>query len=80
MIWPFSMQATAAENDNKKVEVHNIRQMAIELKSLPQQTPRFVYDSGLKFEYPDAIRGIYVTGHSAGGSHFKHSCRFNRLH
>ena len=27
----------------------------------------FRYDSGLTFEYPDAVRGIYVTGHSAGG-------------
>lgn len=29
------------------------------------------YDSGLVFEYPDAVRGIYVTGHSAGGSAFE---------
>jgi len=30
----------------------------------------FRYDSGLTFTYPDAIRGVYVTGHSAGGSRF----------
>ncbi|MFJ8067277.1 putative glycoside hydrolase [Psychrobacillus sp. NPDC096426] len=30
----------------------------------------FIYDSGLTFNYPDAVRGIYVTGHSAGGSRF----------
>ena len=30
----------------------------------------FRYDSGLKFTYPDAIRGVYVTGHSAGGARF----------
>lgn len=30
----------------------------------------FLYDSGLKFEYPDAVRGVFVTGHSAGGSRF----------
>lgn len=30
----------------------------------------FVYDSGLTFTYPDAVRGVYVTGHSAGGSRF----------
>ena len=29
------------------------------------------YDSGLVFDYPDAVRGIYVTGHSAGGSRFE---------
>lgn len=28
------------------------------------------FDSGLTFTYPDAIRGVYVTGHSAGGSRF----------
>lgn len=31
---------------------------------------RFAYDSGFHFTYPDAVRGIYVTGHSAGGSRF----------
>jgi hypothetical protein len=31
-------------------------------------TPTFV--SPYTFEYPDAVRGIYVTGHSAGGSRF----------
>ncbi|MFS0688447.1 putative glycoside hydrolase [Sporosarcina sp. 179-K 8C2 HS] len=31
----------------------------------------YSYDSGLVFEYPDAVRGIYVTGHSAGGSAFE---------
>ncbi|MFJ5769216.1 putative glycoside hydrolase [Psychrobacillus sp. NPDC093180] len=30
----------------------------------------FIYDSGLTFNYPDAVRGVYVTGHSAGGSRF----------
>jgi hypothetical protein len=33
----------------------------------------FIFDSGLTFEYPDAVRGVYVTGHSAGGA------RFNKL-
>lgn len=30
----------------------------------------FRYSSGLNFEYPDAVRGIFVTGHSAGGGRF----------
>lgn len=30
----------------------------------------FKYDSGLHFEYPDAVRGIFVTAHSAGGARF----------
>ncbi|CAM3098948.1 putative glycoside hydrolase [Filibacter tadaridae] len=30
----------------------------------------YKYDSGLTFDYPDAVRGVYVTGHSAGGARF----------
>lgn len=30
----------------------------------------FTFSSGLTFEYPDAVRGIYVSGHSAGGERF----------
>lgn len=29
------------------------------------------FDSGLNFEYPDAVRGIFVTGNSAGGERFE---------
>ena len=28
----------------------------------------FPYDSGLTFHYPDAVRGVYVTSHTTGGS------------
>ena len=66
----FSIQSHAEEKDSKEVEFLQVRQLAVESKQLPAQTPRFLYDSGLTFEYPDAIRGIYVTGHSAGGSRF----------
>lgn len=31
----------------------------------------YTYDSGLTFEYPDAVRGIFVTAHSAGGDRFE---------
>lgn len=31
----------------------------------------YTYDSGLTFEYPDAVRGIFVTAHSAGGERFE---------
>ena len=31
---------------------------------------RFTYDSGYSFAYPDAVRGIYVTGHTVGHSRF----------
>ncbi|MBB5179110.1 hypothetical protein HNQ44_000532 [Planomicrobium koreense] len=31
----------------------------------------YQFDSGLNFEYPDAVRGIFVTGNSAGGERFE---------
>lgn len=30
----------------------------------------FKFESGLEFTYPDAVRGIFVTAHSAGGERF----------
>jgi hypothetical protein len=43
------------------------------MKELPKEISRFQFDSGYAFQYPDAVRGVYVTGHSAGGE------RFNKL-
>ncbi|RNF38475.1 putative glycoside hydrolase [Planococcus salinus] len=44
---------------------------AVELDSqLLSASQLYKYDSGLTFEYPDAVRGIFVTAHSAGGSRF----------
>lgn len=40
------------------------------LKPLDDKMKRFVHKSDYQFEYPDAVRGIYVTGYSAGGSKF----------
>lgn len=48
--------------------MNETRQVALENKELPASVPRFVFDSGLKFDYPDAVRGIYVTGPAAGGN------------
>jgi len=39
-------------------------------ETLLSSSKLFTYDSGLTFEYPDAVRGVYVTGHSAGGERF----------
>ncbi|MFB4162751.1 putative glycoside hydrolase [Alteribacillus sp. JSM 102045] len=41
-------------------------------KELEENMSRFYYDSGHDFTYPeDGVRGIYVTGHSAGGERFQ---------
>jgi hypothetical protein len=49
---------------------HPLHYTSLSAKELPRVVNRFIYDSGLHFEYPDAVRGIYVTGHSAGGKKF----------
>src|SRR5699024_11702674 len=43
------------------------RAKELEMLDSKLKIKRFVYDSGLDFTYPDAVRGIYVTGNSAGG-------------
>lgn len=52
------------------VSQHAERKISITLFDTEQSIKRFTYDSGHSFEYPDAVRGIYVTGNSAGGSRF----------
>lgn len=66
MALPWSTQAEEAIT----VSQHAERTTSITLFDLEQSMKRFTYDSGLNFEYPDAVRGIYVTGNSAGGSRF----------
>ena len=36
-----------------------------------QKHSNSTYNAPYHFEYPDAVRGIYVTGHSAGGARFE---------
>ena len=59
------------EKKEKEILLHQTRVFTYENKVLPETVARFGYNSGLVFEYPDAVRGIYVTGHSAGGSRFE---------
>ncbi|MCA1059488.1 putative glycoside hydrolase [Rossellomorea aquimaris] len=66
-VTPFQ-SALAAEGGPAKS--HEKRTLSMSKKEIASPVPRFVYDSGLNFEYPDAIRGVYVTAHSAGGARF----------
>nr|WP_255437593.1 putative glycoside hydrolase [Thalassobacillus sp. CUG 92003] len=59
------------ENETKEVKMLSERTSGLSQLELPQKIARYVYDSGLDFEYPDAVRGIYVTGPSAGNSKMK---------
>ncbi|TYS15946.1 GTP-binding protein [Rossellomorea vietnamensis] len=67
---PFNT-AGAEEEQDSKVQEHHTLNLGLKEKVIPQQLSRFFYDTGLEFTYPDAVRGIYVTGHSAGGSRFE---------
>jgi hypothetical protein len=61
---------TVLADNPKTMASHKKMDITITKKKLPEEIARFTFDSGLTFQYPDAIRGIYVTGHSAGGSRF----------
>ncbi|MDV2582704.1 putative glycoside hydrolase [Alkalibacillus haloalkaliphilus] len=66
----------ADETESKMVTFHSTYETGLQIKELPDPIPRFTFNSGLHFEYPDAVRGIYVTGHSAGGSRFEDLIEF----
>ncbi|WLR51588.1 putative glycoside hydrolase [Bacillus tianshenii] len=57
----------AADDKGMPAAVHSKKQSKITVRDVPESMKRFKYDSGLSFEYPDAVRGAYLTGHTAGG-------------
>ncbi len=61
-----------AENSEQlNVNDHSTRETQIQLIEPNRLLARFTYNSGYTFNYPDHVRGIYVTGHSAGGARFQ---------
>lgn len=62
----------AAEGEAAEFTTRTYDAISIDTKLLAA-SQLYKYDSGLAFEYPDAVRGIFVTAHSAGGE------RFNKL-
>lgn len=59
-----------AEGNGKIVTDHSEKKMMLRKPEMPDRLARFIFQSEYNFEYPDAVRGIYVTGHSAGGQRF----------
>ncbi|MFC7062799.1 putative glycoside hydrolase [Halobacillus seohaensis] len=55
----------AAQREAKN---HTGKEIQLQSLEIPEKIARFVFNSGLEFDYPDAVRGIYVTGPSAGGA------------
>jgi len=68
----FPANLTFAEEEKEQVVEFTERTYSfVEIDDeLVATTLLYRFDSGLTFTYPDAIRGVYVTGHSAGGSRF----------
>jgi hypothetical protein len=65
----FSVQAEQTESS--KARDHQQKLLTKTNLGLPEEMVRFDYDSGYSFTYPkDGVRGIYVTGNSAGGQRF----------
>ncbi|TFB22019.1 GTP-binding protein [Filobacillus milosensis] len=67
----FADEENTEEETIKTVSFLQGFETNIKERVLPDPLPRYVYDSGLNFEYPDAVRGIFLTGHSAGNSKFE---------
>lgn len=62
--------AYAEETESLQVSFSPKRTITLDQTIKQASLQRFRFDSGYTFTYPDAIRGIYLTGHSAGGSRF----------
>ncbi|GGM24903.1 hypothetical protein GCM10011351_08210 [Paraliobacillus quinghaiensis] len=60
----------AQDAEEMKASEHATKMIKLSAYDNSIRLARFVFDSGLTFTYPDAVRGIYLTGHSAGGSRF----------
>nr|WP_245917980.1 putative glycoside hydrolase [Alteribacillus bidgolensis] len=57
---------------HKTITYHSHKKTMEMNKEIEENMSRFYYDSGYDFTYPeDGVRGIYVTGHSAGGERFQ---------
>ncbi len=61
---------TGAAEESLQIEFHKERETNIQLLDTKERMKRFAFASPYTFEYPDAVRGIYVTGQSAGSSNF----------
>lgn len=73
LLLSIGLPVTASTSDEKEVHTahsHMNKQISLKPIDISKQMLRFTYDSGLDFEYPDAVRGIYVTGPTVGVQRF----------
>lgn len=71
LLLSISLPISSRGDEVQAVSVHEERHTNIQLVDTNKNMQRFTYNSGYDFEYPDAVRGIYVTGNSAGGDRFE---------
>lgn len=61
---------TAHAEDSAETEASVLEVTESPILQIPEEFPsQFTYDSGVEIAYPeDGVKGVYVTGHSAGGA------------
>lgn len=74
--WTLQSGVAADEERPRTAYEHPGKSTNLQEREWPDRVARFTFDSGYTFEYPDAVRGIYVTGHSAGGGRFENLVEF----
>ncbi|HLR60714.1 MAG TPA: putative glycoside hydrolase, partial [Pseudogracilibacillus sp.] len=67
---PLLIATTSSGEHELQASLHKERKTSLGSIDVNQNIARFKFDSGYNFEYPDAVRGIYVTGNSAGSERF----------
>lgn len=67
----FLLSPTIINGEEVKLaHSHKERLISVKPIDIDAKMKRFIFNSGFHFEYPDAVRGIFLTGHTAGGSRF----------
>lgn len=67
---PLMAPEHSSAEEKVSASLHTERDTPLITIDKEQPIARFKFDSGYQFDYPDAVRGIYVTGNSVGGERF----------
>lgn len=75
LVFTIGIAFPVVVNAEDKNKIEDFAERTYSFEAIDERTVAtstlFRYDSGLTFNYPDAVRGVYVTGHSAGGARFE---------
>lgn len=71
VLFPLITPTVSSGEENLSANLHKERHTSLHPIDAQQVFARFTFQSGYHFEYPDAVRGIYVTGNSVGGERFE---------